>query len=90
MCTFETLSNFPHFPSQEFFNQIIRVNLKTIEEKLKNPQGENMAFHFEGKVMSNKVSPDELKSRERNSTLQLPKEESTSNYMSSEYMYLLS
>lgn len=39
--------------------------------------------------MSNKISPDELRSRERNSTLLLPKEESTSNYMSSEYMYLL-
>lgn len=42
-----------------------------------------------GQLMSNKISPDELRSRERNSTLLLPKEESTSNYMSSEYMYLL-
>lgn len=34
------------------------------------------------------MSNDELRSRERNSTLQLPKEESTSSYMSSEYMYV--
>lgn len=34
------------------------------------------------------MSNDELRSWERNSTLQLPKEESTSSYMSSEYMYV--
>lgn len=32
------------------------------------------------------MSNDELRSRERNSTLQLPKGESTSSYTSSEYM----